>query len=94
MALAPCHAFFQFIVEPLTMDQRVELYTEKKYPERLYQYQEDMDPILSQLAPHRGEDLPDSIKEIVDVMLAENEIPDKRLNCVLTQRKLNCAIAA
>ncbi len=86
MALAPCHAFFQFVVEPLKIDQRIKLYTDRRYPDTLHQYQVDADPILSMYAPYLGEEVPSDVMEMLLVMLNEHEIPDKRLNCVLTQR--------
>lgn len=84
-ALAPCHMGYQFIVEQLEREQRVQLYIAKKYPGGLCEAQSSADHLL-ELVRLNGEQVEEGRNYMIDEMLRHNGIPDKRLNCVVMQR--------
>ena len=96
-ALAPCHAFFQFVANPLSLDERVALYTQQTYPDHsvadLARMTRGGDQILDiyedqKIAANQAS------KVLIENRLDELRIPRAAVSLVLTQRKNNCAIYA
>ena len=84
--LPPCHTLFQFSVEPLTFDERMDLYEKRFGPEALY---EELMTSL-QLAGDRIESTPSS--EIINEFLNQKNIPKDRLSCKLHARSQDVPI--
>jgi thymidylate synthase len=84
-ALAPCHAFYQFVVEQLDQSQRVLLYIAKRYPGGLSEVQASADHLL-ELVRLNEEQVEEGRTFMIEEMLRHNGIPDKRLGTVVTQR--------
>jgi len=75
MALAPCHCLFQFYVEDLSIDERVEwLEYEAKIDLR--------DAMRQAYGPLYDDDNLEDVAKVLDM----NEVPDKSLSCQLYQR--------
>lgn len=84
-ALAPCHAFYQFVVEQLDRDQRIALYTHQVYNGAPTALQLDADPIYKLQRENVAEPSAE-LQGLIDATLAAHQIPDKRLGTVVTQR--------
>lgn len=72
--LPPCHTAFQFIVEPLTIDEQIDMYRGGR------------DAILAAIDSVTGGMEIDDKEPFIEQMLRESKIPDKMLSCKLFAR--------
>lgn len=76
MALAPCHAFFQFYTRELSIDERLDWF-EKNLPDQFNDSRFSNEAVADDAVFH--------------VEMDALEIPRRILSCQLYQRKLSCA---
>ena len=91
--LASCHCLFQFHVEQLTLVERIEVFRRlhgenhmhiEKFREIYAEFEASLYTVETGV---EARERADAANAVVEAILAEYKIPDKRLSCQLYQRK-------